>query len=222
MEKLLDGEWSDFLREEYKKDYFLKLEEYLDNEYSSNVCYPPADEIFTAFKLTELSSVKVCILGQDPYHNRGEAHGLAFSVKEGIKIPPSLKNIYKELETDCNITPPLTGNLTPWARQGVFMLNTVLTVRDGEANSHKGQGWEIFTDNVIKKLNAIDRPLVFMLWGAPSIKKAKMLDNPKHLVLTSAHPSPLSAYRGFFGCKHFSSCNEFLVKNNLCAIDWQI
>ena len=178
--------------------------------------------MFNAFELTPYSKVKVVILGQDPYHNDGQAHGLCFSVKPGTDIPPSLKNIYKELETELGCRIPNNGYLTAWAQQGVLLLNTVLTVRAHQAFSHRGIGWEQFTDAVIESLNKADRPLVFMLWGRPAEQKMKMLDNPRHLILTAAHPSPLSASRGFFGCGHFIKCNEYLKANGLSPIDWQI
>lgn len=218
----ISNDWLNPLEEEFKKPYYRDLYNKVKDEYNTHIVYPPSNEIFTAFELTPLSDVKVLILGQDPYHEPGQAHGLSFSVKPGIKIPPSLCNIYKELQDDLGLYIPNNGFLTKWASQGVMMLNTVLTVRAHEANSHKGIGWEQFTDAAIKALNEQDRPIVFMLWGSPSQKKIPMLTNPKHLVLTSAHPSPLSAYRGFFGCKHFSKCNDFLRKNGIEEIDWQI
>ncbi|MBR7076136.1 MAG: uracil-DNA glycosylase, partial [Lachnospiraceae bacterium] len=179
-------------------------------------------DLFNAFHFTPLHEVKVVILGQDPYHNEGQAHGLCFSVQKGVEIPPSLLNIYKELQDDLNCTMPSSGYLKKWADQGVLLLNTVLTVRAHEANSHKGIGWEEFTDAAIRILNEQDRPIVFMLWGSNAREKKKMLNNPKHLILEAPHPSPLSAYRGFFGCRHFSKCNAFLIKNGLDPIDWQI
>jgi uracil-DNA glycosylase len=193
------------------------------NEYNTAVIYPPADDIFNAFNFTPLSQVKVLILGQDPYHEQNQAHGLSFSVPESQKdIPPSLQNIYKELQSDCGCYIPNNGYLKKWAKQGVLLLNTVLTVRAHQANSHQGKGWEQFTDAVIQAVNAQDRPIVYMLWGNPAQRKIPMLTNPKHLVLKAPHPSPLSAYRGFFGCKHFSQANDFLEKNGLTPIDWQI
>ena len=184
--------------------------------------YPPADDIFNALHLTPLSKVKVLILGQDPYHNEGQAHGLCFSVKPEVDIPPSLENIYKELKDDLGCKIPNNGYLVKWAEQGVLMLNTVLTVRAHQANSHQGRGWEQFTDAIINAVNAQDRPIVYMLWGRPAQSKIPMLTNPKHLILKAPHPSPLSAYRGFFGCKHFSQANAFLEKNGIEPIDWQI
>lgn len=219
----ISNDWLPVVEEECGKEYYKNLYRFVKNEYATNVVYPPSEDIFTAFHLTPLSEVKVLILGQDPYHEPNQAHGLSFSVPVSQpKIPPSLQNIYKELKDDLGCYIPNNGYLEKWAKQGVLMLNTVLTVRAGAANSHKGRGWEEFTDAIIRAVNAQDRPIVYMLWGSPAQKKMSMLDNPKHLILTSAHPSPLSAYRGFFGCKHFSKCNEFLAKNNLDKIDWQI
>ena len=194
----------------------------MKNEYATRQIFPPADDIFNAFHLTPLHEVKVVILGQDPYHNDGQAHGLCFSVKPDVDIPPSLVNIYQELHDDLGCYIPNNGYLTKWAKQGVLMLNTVLTVRAHQANSHRGMGWEQFTDAAIRILNEQDRPIVFILWGSPAQKKAQMLNNPKHLILKAPHPSPLSAYRGFFGSRPFSQTNEFLVKNGLEPIDWQI
>jgi len=218
----ISNDWLAPLSEEFKKPYYKTLYEKVKQEYNTHVVYPPADDLFTAFELTPLKDVKVLILGQDPYHEPGQAHGLSFSVKPGIKTPPSLCNIYKELQDDLGLYIPNNGYLTKWASQGVMMLNTVLTVRAHEANSHKGFGWEEFTDAAIRILNEEDRPIVFMLWGGPASRKLPMLTNEKHLVLTAAHPSPLSAFRGFFGCKHFSKCNDFLRNNGLSEIDWQI
>ena len=219
---MISNDWLPALQEEFHKDYYKKLYTFVRQEYSTHVIYPPADDIFNALHLTPLKDVKVLILGQDPYHNVGQAHGLCFSVKKGVDIPPSLVNIYKELHDDLGCTIPNHGCLTKWAEQGVLMLNTVLTVRAHQANSHKDIGWEEFTDAAIMALNSQDRPIVFILWGAPAQRKARMLNNPKHLILEAPHPSPLSAYRGFFGCKHFSQTNAFLEKNGLAPIDWQI
>ena len=191
-------------------------------EYRSRQIFPNPDDIFNAFHLTPLKDVKVVILGQDPYHNDGQAHGLCFSVKPDVEVPPSLVNIYKELQDDLGCRIPNNGYLVKWAKQGVLMLNTVLTVRAHQANSHRGIGWEQFTDAVIRAVDAQDRPIVFLLWGRPAQMKKSMLHNPKHLILEAPHPSPLSAYRGFFGCKHFSQTNAFLEKNGLAPIDWQI
>lgn len=216
-------DWKDALREEFDKDYYNKLIEFVKDEYDNNVVYPSINNIYKALELTPLNEVKVLILGQDPYHNVNQAHGLSFSVlPTQTKLPPSLKNIYKELEDDLGCYIPNNGYLEKWAKQGVLLLNTVMTVREHEANSHKGKGWEKFTDAIIKILNQQDRPIVYMLWGGPSQKKDLFLNNPKQLVLKAAHPSPLSAYRGFFGCKHFSKANKFLKENGENAIDWQI
>ena len=218
----ISNEWEKALKPEYSKEYYRKLYHFVTEEYRNHDVFPMKQDLFQAFHLTDLPDVKVVILGQDPYHNFNQAHGLCFSVKPGIKIPPSLENIYKELQDDCGCYIPNNGYLIKWAKQGVLMLNTVLTVRAHEANSHKGQGWEEFTDAAIRILNEQDRPIVFLLWGSPAIKKQSMLNNPKHLILTAPHPSPLSAYRGFFGCKHFSQTNEYLVRHGLSPIDWQI
>lgn len=219
---MITNDWLEAVEDEFGKPYYKELYSFVKNEYSVGRVYPPADDIFNAFHLTPLSRVKVLILGQDPYHEINQAHGLCFSVLPGNKIPPSLVNIYNELKTDLGCYIPNNGYLEKWAKQGVMLLNTVLTVRAGEAFSHQNHGWETFTDAVIRAVNAQDRPIVYMLWGSPAQRKAAMLDNPKHLVLKAPHPSPLSAYRGFFGCRHFSSCNEFLKQEGLEPIDWQI
>lgn len=218
----IQNDWLQPLSPEFKKPYYAKLYKTIREEYSSRQIFPPADEIFTAFELTPLSEVKVVIIGQDPYHGDGQAHGLCFSVKPDIETPPSLVNIYKELNTDLGCYIPNNGYLTKWAKQGVLLLNTVLTVRAHQANSHRGIGWEEFTDAAISILNEQDRPIVYLLWGKPAQTKKSMLNNPKHLILEAPHPSPLSAYRGFFGCRHFSKTNEFLKENGLEPIDWQI
>lgn len=218
----LDSHWLKSMEDEFKKEYFKKLEKKVLEEYKNHVIYPEFQDIFSAFSLTSLQNVKVVILGQDPYHNVGQAHGLCFSVKPHIEIPPSLKNIYKELEDDIGCQIPNQGHLVKWAKQGVLLLNTVLTVRAHEANSHKGIGWELFTDRVMDILNKEDRPIVFILWGAPAQRKGAMLNNRNHLVLKAPHPSPLSSYRGFFGSKPFSKTNDFLNKHGLKSIDWQI
>lgn len=218
----LSNDWQEALKGEFKKPYYRDLFEKVKEEYATHQVFPPSDDIFNAFHLTPLSKVKVVILGQDPYHNVGQAHGLCFSVKKGVDIPPSLVNIYKELHDDLGCSIPHHGNLTKWAEQGVLMLNTVLTVRAHQANSHRGIGWEQFTDAAIMALNSQDRPIVYILWGAPAQKKAQMLNNPKHLILKAPHPSPLSAYRGFFGSKPFSKTNDFLVQHGIEPIDWQI
>lgn len=219
---MISNDWLPVLQEEFKKDYYKKLYSFVKSEYDTTTIYPPAEDIFNALHLTPLEDVKVLILGQDPYINEHQAHGLCFSVQPGEDIPPSLKNIYEELRTDMNCKVPNNGYLEKWAKQGVLLLNTVLTVRAHQANSHQGKGWENFTDAIIRSVNAKDSPVVYMLWGRPAQNKMSMLNNPKHLVLTAPHPSPLSAYRGFFGCKHFSKANEFLVNNGISPIDWQI
>ena len=218
----IEGEWLQSLAPEFKKPYYKSLYLKVKEEYDHHVVYPPSEEIFTAYHLTPLSKVKVVILGQDPYHEPGQAHGLSFSVRPDVEIPPSLVNIYKELNADLGLKIPNNGYLVKWAEQGVLMLNTLLTVRAHDAFSHKDIGWEEFTDATIRVLNEVDRPMVFLLWGTPARRKHAMLNNPKHLVLEAPHPSPLSAYRGFFGCKHFSKTNEFLIRNGLTPIDWQI
>lgn len=219
---MIQNDWLAPLKPEFSKPYYAELFTFVKNEYATRQIFPPADDIFNAFHLTPLHAVKVVILGQDPYHNEGQAHGLCFSVKQEVEIPPSLVNIYQELHTDLGCYIPNNGCLTKWAEQGVLMLNTVLTVRAHQANSHRGMGWEQFTDAAIRILNEQDRPIVFILWGAPAGKKAQMLNNPKHLILKAPHPSPLSAYRGFFGSRPFSQTNDFLIKNGLEPIDWQI
>lgn len=219
---MIQNDWLAPLKPEFSKPYYAELFTFVKNEYATRQIFPPADDIFNAFHLTPLHAVKVVILGQDPYHNEGQAHGLCFSVKQEVEIPPSLVNIYQELHTDLGCYIPNNGCLTKWAEQGVLMLNTVLTVRAHQANSHRGIGWEQFTDAAIRILNEQDRPIVFILWGAPAGKKAQMLNNPKHLILKAPHPSPLSAYRGFFGSRPFSQTNDFLIKNGLEPIDWQI
>lgn len=218
----ISNDWLEPLTPEFKKPYYRDLYESVKKEYQTQVVYPPANDIFNAFDFTPLSQVKVVIIGQDPYHEPGQAHGLCFSVKPGVKTPPSLVNIYKELQDDMGCYIPDNGYLEKWARQGVLMLNNVLTVRAHQAASHAGMGWEQFTDAVIDILNKQDRPIVFLLWGSPAAKKCAKLNNPNHLILKAPHPSPLSAYRGFFGCKHFSKTNDFLKSKNLEPIDWQI
>ncbi len=218
----IDNDWLAPLTPEFKKPYYRKLFETVKQEYHNHTIYPPADDIFNAFHLTPLSNVKVVILGQDPYHGENQAMGLCFSVQPDVEIPPSLQNIYKELQDDLGCYIPDNGYLGKWAEQGVLLLNTVLTVRAHQANSHRGIGWEEFTDAVINILDKQDRPMVFLLWGRPAQSKKVMLHNPKHLILEAPHPSPLSAYRGFFGCRHFSAANAFLEANGLDPIDWQI
>ena len=220
---MIQNDWLDAIKPEFAKPYYKKLYEFVKSEYSRVVVYPPADDIFNAFHFTPLSKVKVLILGQDPYHEEHQAHGLSFSVPpDQNDIPPSLQNIYKELNEDLGCKIPNNGYLKEWADQGVLMLNTVLTVRAHQANSHQGKGWEKFTDAVIQAVNKQDRPIVYMLWGKQAQSKIPMLTNPKHLILKAPHPSPLSAYRGFFGCKHFSQANKFLEENGVEPINWQI
>lgn len=219
---MIDNDWLPVLKPEFSKPYYRELYKKVNEEYRTATVYPGGAELFSAFSLTPLSKVKVVIIGQDPYHEPGQAHGLCFSVKPGVGIPPSLYNIYKELNAEYGYEIPDNGYLVPWAEQGVLLLNTVLTVRAHTAFSHRGIGWEQFTDAAIRAVNEIDRPVVFMLWGRPAGEKAAMLNNPKHLVLKCAHPSPLSASRGFFGCGHFRMCNEFLINNGLSPINWQI
>ena len=218
----IEESWKQHLAPEFEKDYFIRLTEFVRSEYQTATIYPPGRFIFNAFNLCPFDKVKVVIIGQDPYHGPGQAHGLCFSVKPDVEVPPSLVNIYKELQDDLGCRIPNNGYLVKWAKQGVLMLNTVLTVRAHQANSHRGIGWEQFTDAVIRAVDAQDRPIVFLLWGRPAQMKKSMLHNPKHLILEAPHPSPLSAYRGFFGCKHFSQTNAFLEKNGLAPIDWQI
>lgn len=214
--------WKRIIDEEKQKDYFKDLKKFLLSEYDNYKIYPRKGEIFKCFELTDFKDVKVVILGQDPYHQPFQAHGLCFSVNKGVKIPPSLVNIYKEIHSDLGCNVPSHGNLTKWANEGVLLLNTIMSVRDSSPMSHSNKGWEIFTNRVIKELNDDETPKVFMLWGAPSRKKKELITNPNHLVLECAHPSPLSAYNGFFGCKHFSKANAFLKANNREEIDWQI
>ena len=218
----INNGWKKIIDEEKIKPYFVNLKKFLLEEYDKYNIYPKKGEIFKAFELTDFKDVKVVILGQDPYHQPFQAHGLCFSVNKGIKVPPSLVNIYKEINSDLGCNIPSHGNLTKWATQGVLLLNTIMSVRDSSPMSHSNKGWETFTDKVIQELNNDDTPKVFLLWGAPSRKKKTLITNPKHLILECAHPSPLSAYNGFFGCKHFSKTNEFLKRNNREVIDWQI
>lgn len=219
---MLENDWMQALQGEFHKPYYKELYQFVRNEYNTTVVFPPADDIFNAFHLTPLHEVKVVIIGQDPYHNVGQAHGLCFSVKPDVDIPPSLVNIYQELHDDLGCYIPNNGYLVKWAKQGVLMLNTVLTVRAHQANSHHGKGWEEFTDAAIRTLNEQDRPIVFILWGRPAQMKKSMLTNPRHLILEAPHPSPLSAYRGFFGSKPFSKTNQFLEAHGETPIDWQI
>ena len=220
---MIDNDWLPCIKQEFTKPYYKELYTFVKHEYDTRIIYPPAEDIFNAFHFTPLSKVKVMILGQDPYHNENQAHGLSFSVLPTQKdIPPSLVNIYQELHDDLGCYIPNNGYLKKWADQGVLLLNTVLTVRAHQANSHQGKGWEQFTDAVIEAVNAQDRPIVYLLWGRPAQSKIPMLTNSKHLILKAPHPSPLSAYRGFFGCRHFSQANAFLEKNGIEPIDLQI
>lgn len=220
--ELLKNYWYDLLKDEFKKDYYIKLKNFLIKEYEENTIYPTIDNIFNALNYTDYNNVKVVLLGQDPYHGPNQAHGLSFSVQPGVKTPPSLLNIYKELHNDLDCYIPNNGYLKSWADQGVLMLNTVLTVRAGEANSHKGKGWEIFTDKIISLLNHRQDPIVFILWGKNAQSKTALITNPQHYILTSVHPSPLSANRGFFRNHHFSKTNEFLHSIGKAPINWQI
>ena len=220
----IGNEWDSILAEEMDKQYYKELERFLDKEYEAHTIFPPRDEIFTAFRYTPYDDVKVVLLGQDPYHEVGQAHGMAFSVQKGVKQPPSLVNIFKEIDSDLGITPPPMDNgcLIPWAESGVLLLNTALTVREHEANSHRGKGWEQFTDAVISKLNEREKPLVFILWGSNAKSKLPLITNKNHLVIAGVHPSPLSAYRGFFGGKYFSRANNFLVRHGIPEVDWGV
>lgn len=218
----LGNSWDGILTGEFEKPYYLKLKEFLTHEYKTKVIYPDKYNIFNALKLTPYEEVKVVILGQDPYHGPGQAHGLSFSVQPGIQTPPSLQNMYKELRDDLGCFIPNNGYLVPWAQQGVLLLNTVLTVEAGKANSHRKKGWENFTDEVIRKLNERDKPIVFLLWGNNAKEKMNIITNPNHFILTTVHPSPLSATRGFMGCKHFSKTNEILKELGEKEINWQI
>jgi uracil-DNA glycosylase len=219
---MITGDWLEVLKGEFHKPYYKQLFQSVQQEYNKNFVFPPSEDIFNAFHLTPFHQVKVVIIGQDPYHNDGQAHGLSFSVKPDMKIPPSLENIYKELHADLDCYIPNNGYLVKWAAQGVLLLNAVLTVRAHEAYSHQGLGWQGFTNAAIKALDTQDRPIVFLLWGKPAQSKKDLLHNPNHLILEAPHPSPLSAYRGFFGCRHFSKTNEFLVSHGETGIDWQI
>ena len=216
----MDKTWQEVLEDEFKKDYFVELKKKVDEAYKTCVVYPEYKNIFKCFKMTQLKNVKVVILGQDPYHQPGQANGLCFSVNEGVKLPPSLKNIYTEIENDLGIKMKNSGNLECWARQGVFLLNTILTVKDSSPLSFQNMGWEKFTLEMIKVLNEDDHPKVFLLWGSKAWGKEQYITNKNHLVLKSVHPSPLSAYRGFLGCKHFSKCNEYLISKGLTPINW--
>ncbi|MFK5938076.1 MAG: uracil-DNA glycosylase [Sulfurimonas sp.] len=217
---LLNDDWAELFSNEFKKDYFISLKQFIEDEYKNSTIFPQYDNIFRAFNLLKLSELKVVIIGQDPYHGLNQANGLAFSVCDSCKVPPSLKNIYKELVDDIHCATPANGNLTKWVEQGVLLINSVLTVEESKPNSHKDKGWEIFTDAIIKKISDKNENIVFILWGKPSQKKEKLIDENKHCILKSAHPSPLSAYRGFFGSKPFSKTNNYLKEHNIQVIDW--
>lgn len=219
---MIGNDWEIILSDEFKKDYFINLSAFLDEEYASKNIFPPRDEIFTALKLSSYENTKVVILGQDPYHGQGQAHGLCFSVKHGIEPPPSLKNMYKELFDDLGVTPPNHGYLVDWAKQGILMLNTALTVEEGKPNSHSKKGWTLFTDKIIEKLNEREKPVIFILWGNNARDKLQLITGKQHFVLSAAHPSPLSASRGFFGCRHFSKINNILENTGQASIDWQL
>lgn len=218
----LGNEWDELLKDEFESDYYAKIRAFLKEEYAKYAVYPPQEDIFNALRYTSYSAVKVVLLGQDPYHGRGQAHGLCFSVRPGVQPPPSLQNIFKELQEDVYIERPPTGELTAWAKRGVLLLNTVLTVRDGQANSHKGIGWTRFTDRIIQLLNERETPIVFLLWGGNARGKREFITNPRHCVLETVHPSPLSAHQGFFGCRHFSKANQFLYDHGIEPINWDL
>lgn len=218
----IGNDWDALLADEFKKPYYLALREFLKSEYSSRRIFPSMHDIFNALRYTPYAAVRAVILGQDPYHGEGQAHGLCFSVKEGVEPPPSLINIFKEIRSDIGIDNKNGGCLVKWAQSGVLMLNSVLTVREGCAGSHRGKGWEVFTDHIIQLLNQREEPIVFLLWGGYAKSKRSLITSPRHLVLTAAHPSPLSAYNGFFGCHHFSKTNAFLEEHNMQPIDWQL
>ena len=220
---MINATWDKFLNEEFQKPYFKELSEFLKREYRTKTIYPPKKEVFSSFYFTDMDKVKVVILGQDPYHEPGQACGMCFAVKPGVRLPPSLQNIYKEIQDDLGV--PMNynnGYLVKWAKQGVLLINSVMTVEKGRANSHAGHGWETFTNNVIEKINTLDQPVVYLLWGNNARQKKQLITNPKHLILETVHPSPLSVYRGFFGCRHFSKANEFLVRNGAEPIDWRM
>ena len=216
------NDWDEILKDEFSKEYYQKLRDFLKTEYATYTVYPSMYDIYNALRSTAYKDVKVVIIGQDPYHAPNQAHGMAFSVKNGVPLPPSLKNIYREISDDLGIEMGDSGYLMPWAKQGVLLLNTILTVREGQPMSHAGKGWEIFTDEVLKKLNEREKPIIFLLWGSPARKKKTLITNPNHVVLESPHPSPLSAYYGFFGCKHFSKVNDILTSRGEKPIDWKI
>lgn len=218
----IGNDWDNVLEGEFEKDYYKKLEGFLEAEYREHTVYPPKENLFNALKFSSYEDTKVVILGQDPYHEPNQAHGLCFSVNKGVKVPPSLVNIYKEIQSDLGLIPPNHGCLEDWARQGVLLLNTVLTVRRGEANSHKGKGWEIFTDRIVKLLNEREKPMVFILWGANAKSKKALITNKEHMIITGVHPSPLSAFNGFFGGGYFSKANRFLEVTGQAPINWEI
>ncbi|MBE1552939.1 uracil-DNA glycosylase [Sporosarcina limicola] len=218
--KRFGNDWDKLLGNEFEKPYYVKLSEFLKEEYAEKIIYPHMNDLWTAFKLTPFNEVKVVILGQDPYHGPGQAHGLSFSVKPGVKIPPSLRNMFKELASDIGCEPPAGGTLTGWAAQGVLMLNTVLTVREAQANSHRGQGWETFTNEVIQRLSEREKPVIFILWGRPAQDKKKLIDTSRHAIIESVHPSPLSASRGFIGSRPYSETNRILQSWDEMPIDW--
>lgn len=218
----IGNEWDALLADEFASDYYAQIRAVLKQEYAAHEIYPPMQDIFNALRYTSYSDVKAVLLGQDPYHGPGQAHGLCFSVRPGIPQPPSLRNIFTELSQDMGLPVPQTGCLIPWAEQGVLMLNTTLTVRRGQANSHSKIGWTRFTDAIIQKLNDRDKPMVFLLWGSNARSKKAFITNPNHLILETVHPSPLSAHQGFFGCRHFSKCNEFLMEHGIAPIDWTL
>lgn len=222
LKEIIHNSWQEILADEFEKEYYQRLRSFLKKEYATQKIHPDMYHIYEALELTPYEKVKVVILGQDPYHGVNQAHGLSFSVQPGVKIPPSLNNIYKELQSDLGIAPVNHGNLVSWAKQGVLLLNTVLTVREGQAYSHRGKGWEILTDKIIEKLNERQKPIVFILWGKPAQEKIKMIDKSRHIILTSSHPSPLSAHRGFLGSKPFSKANDALLALGETPINWQL
>ncbi len=218
----IGNEWDALLAEEFEKDYYRQLRDFLKQEYRTQRIFPPMKDIFNALRYTSYSDVKIVILGQDPYHGAGQAHGMCFSVRPGVPMPPSLQNIFQEMHDDIGIFIPQSGCLIPWAREGVLLMNTVLTVREGQPNSHKGKGWEQLTDRVISLLGERETPMVFLLWGANARKKKELITKPQHLILECPHPSPLSAHRGFFGCQHFSKANQFLYEHGIAPVDWNV
>lgn len=218
----IGNEWDEILKDEFQSDYYAQIRETLKQEYASHEIYPPMQDIFNALRYTSYSDVKAVLLGQDPYHGPGQAHGLCFSVRPGVAPPPSLQNIFKELQSDMGLPAPHSGCLIPWAKEGVLMLNTTLTVRRGQANSHSKIGWTKFTDAIIQKFNDHKQPIVFLLWGSNARSKKALITNPNHLILETVHPSPLSAHQGFFGSRHFSQCNEFLMAHGIAPIDWTL